>query len=76
MQQLDSPFLGMQVGMELEELVKLPIIKKIIIYHIIPAIEEFAEIAIGELIESFLLKEGIKVGVKHVPCLLSGTCRC
>ena len=62
--------------MELEELIKLPIIKKIIIYHIIPAIEEFAEIAIGELIESFLLKEGIKVRVQHVPCLSPGTCRC
>ena len=58
--------MGMQVGMELEELIKLPIIKKIILYHILPAIEEFAEIAIGELIESFLLKEGIKVS--RCPC--------
>ena len=51
----------LQVGKTIEELLEIPVIKKIILYRILPAIEEFAEIAVGELIESFLDKEGIKV---------------
>ena len=49
-----------QAGILIEDLLKLPVIKKLILYHILPALEEFAEIAVGEVIQSLLAKEGIK----------------
>ena len=62
----DSAFEALAETLEttVEDLLKIPVIKKIILYHIIPALKEFAEFAIGDVIETLLQGElGIKVSV-------------
>ena len=54
--------LAESLGMSIEELLEQPIIKQIILYHVLPELKNIAEIAFGELLSTLLQGEkGIKV---------------
>ncbi|KAK9800270.1 hypothetical protein WJX73_000195 [Symbiochloris irregularis] len=55
--------LASTLGKTVEELLSIPIIRKIILYHILPVVEEVAEFAIGEFIQTLLSGSGIKINV-------------
>lgn len=55
--------LAKTLGKDIKALLKLPVIKKIILYHLLPDFKKIAEIAIGKFITTLLEGEaGIKVG--------------